>query len=443
MNFLPQEIIRRKRDGDTLTVDEIAFMTQGITDGSISDGQVAAFAMAVFFRGMTMDERVALTRCMVESGETLEWEDVAGDAPVLEKHSTGGVGDKVSLILAPIVAACGARVPLISGRGLGHTGGTLDKMDSIPGYNTAPDIAGFRRCVAEAGCAIIGQTGDLVPADRRLYGIRDVTATVESIPLITASILSKKLAAGPAGLVMDVKTGNGAFAAELSMARELAESIVTVANKAGLKTTALITDMNQVLGRSVGNAVEVAETVDFLLGEEARDPRLLEIVLYLAGEMLAIGGLAENSEAGQRMAGPALIDGRAAEAFQRMVTSLGGPSDFIERAEAHLPTAPVVMACMPETSGVVTAMDTRAVGVAVVALGGGRRRADDAIDHSVGLTGMCALGDAMDDNRPLAIVHAASDSDAQAACRALREAVSIGSEAPAPASAIIGRVPVS
>ncbi|MBE9557825.1 MAG: thymidine phosphorylase [Proteobacteria bacterium] len=440
MSYLPQEIIRRKRDGATLSADEIAFMIQGLTDGSISEGQVAAFAMAVFFQGMTMDERVALTRCMVDSGETIAWED---GPPVLDKHSTGGVGDKVSLMLAPIVAACGARVPMISGRGLGHTGGTLDKLDSIHGYNTAPDIAGFQRCIAEAGCAIIGQTGDLAPADKRLYGIRDVTATVESIPLITASILSKKLAAGLDGLVMDVKAGNGAFAAELPMARELAESIVAVANGAGLKTTALITDMNQVLGRSVGNAVEVAETVAFLRGEGDRDPRLVEVVRALAGEMLAVGGIAKDSEAGGDMACAVLANGRAAEAFQRMVTSLGGPSDFIERAEAHQPAAPVSVACIPEASGIVTAMDTRAVGVAVVALGGGRRRADDAIDHSVGLTGVCAIGETVDADRPLAIVHAASDADAQAACQALRKAVSSGGDAPAPSPAIIERVPAS
>ncbi len=440
MSYLPQEIIRRKRDGETLSPEEIAFMVGGLTDGSISEGQVAAFAMAVFFRGMTMDERVALTRCMVESGETLAWEDVSGDAPVLDKHSTGGVGDKVSLMLAPIVAACGARVPLISGRGLGHTGGTLDKLDSIPGYNTAPDIAEFRHCIAEAGCAIIGQTGDLAPADRRLYAIRDVTATIESIPLITASILSKKLAAGPRGLVMDVKTGNGAFAAELAMARELAESIVAVANGAGLKTTALITDMNQVLGRSVGNAVEVAETVAFVRGGTDRDPRLEEVVLALAGEMLAIGGITPDSATGRDMAAAVLADGRAAEPFQRMVAALGGPADFVERPETHLPAAPLSVACMPETPGIVTAMDTRAVGVAVVALGGGRRRADDAIDHSVGLTDMCALGETVDGERPLAIVHAANDTAAEAACRALREAVSIGEAAPAPVSAIIERV---
>jgi thymidine phosphorylase len=441
MSFLTQEIIRRKRDGEALSAEEIAFMISGLADGSISEGQVAAFAMAVYFQGMTMDERVALTRCMVGSGETIAWGD---GPPVLDKHSTGGVGDKVSLMLAPILAACGARVPMISGRGLGHTGGTLDKLDSIPGYDTAPDIDGFRRCISVAGCAIIGQTADLAPADKRLYAIRDVTATVESMPLITASILSKKLAAGLEGLVMDVKTGNGAFAAELPMARELAESIVAVANGAGLKTAALITDMNQVLGRSVGNAVEVAESVAFLRGDEgAREPRLLEVVLALAGEMLAIGGRAADAGAGRGMAQTVLDDGRAAEAFQRMVAALGGPADFIERPDAHLRAAPVSVACVPDAPGIVTGMDTRAVGVAVVALGGGRRRADDAIDHSVGLTRMCALGETVDLDRPLAIVHAADGESAQAACRALREAVSVGGDTPAIAPVVIERVGTS
>jgi thymidine phosphorylase len=440
MNFLPQEIIRRKRDGAALGSEEIAFMVRGLTDGSISEGQAAAFAMAVFFRGMTMDERVALTRCMVGSGETLSWGDGEG-GPVLDKHSTGGVGDKVSLMLAPILAACGARVPMISGRGLGHTGGTLDKLDSIPGYDTAPDIGGFRRCIAEAGCAIIGQTADLAPADRRLYAIRDVTATVESIPLITASILSKKLAAGLEGLVMDVKTGNGAFAADLSMARELAESIVAVANGAGLKTAALITDMNQVLGWSVGNAVEVAESVAFLRGDEGgQEPRLLEVVLALAGELLAIGGIAADTGTGRDLAHAALDDGRAAEAFQRMVAALGGPVDFIERREAHLPAAALSVACVPEAAGIVTGMDTRAVGVAVVTLGGGRRRADDAVDHAVGLTQMCDLGERVDGERPLAVVHAVDEDSAAAACRALREAIEIGDEAPAIGPVVVERV---
>ncbi len=431
MTLLPQEIIRRKRDGAALAPEEIACMVRGLTDGSISEGQVAAFAMAVFFRGMTMDERVALTRAMVESGTTLAWDDVGGAGPVLDKHSTGGVGDKVSLMLAPIVAACGARVPMISGRGLGHTGGTLDKLNSIPGYRTAPDTVEFRRCIAEAGCAIIGQTADLAPADRRFYAIRDVTATVESIPLITASILSKKLAAGLHGLVMDVKTGNGAFASTLADARELAASIVAVANGADLRTSALITDMNQVLGRTAGNALEVAEAVSFLRGDgDGRDARLLEVVLALAGELLAVGGIVADAGQGRERARQVLDDGSAAERFQRMVSALGGPADFADRPDRYLAVAPVVRACPPAASGIVVRMDTRAIGIAVVALGGGRRRAEDVIDHSVGFAGIRAPGEEVSDDRPLATVHAASEAAADAACEALRSAVVAGAEAP-------------
>jgi thymidine phosphorylase len=441
-SFLAQEIIRRKRDGLALNPSEIGFMVRGLTDGSISEGQVAAFAMAVFFRGMTMDERVALTRCMLESGQTLSWEDRAG-SPVLDKHSTGGVGDKVSLILAPIVAACGARVPMISGRGLGHTGGTRDKMESIPGYNTSPDIPSLRRCIAEAGCAIIGQTGDLAPADRRFFAIRDVTSTIESIPLITASILSKKLAAGLDGLVLNVTTGNGAFASSVSLAREISNSIVAVARGAGLPTTALITDMNQVLGRTAGNALEVEEAVAFLRTSEGRDARLEQVVLALAGEMLSIGGLAASPEAGRGLAKVALSDGRPAEIFQRMVSSLGGPEDFTARVREYLPAAPIRMACVPERSGVVTAIDTRSVGLVVLSLGGGRRRAEDTIDHSVGLTDVCAPGEEVGANRPLAIVHAASRDDADAACRSLRTAIQVGDQAPTQRPVIVERISAS
>jgi len=313
--MLPQEIVRRKRDGVTLSEAEIEFFVSGLADGSIGEGQVAAFAMAVFFRGMDMAERVALTRAMMRSGDQLSWRDTGLDGPVLDKHSTGGVGDKVSLMLAPIVAACGAFVPMISGRGLGHTGGTLDKLESIPGYTTQPDNDRFRQVVREVGCAIIGQTGNLAPADKRFYAIRDVTATVESIALITASILSKKLAAGLEGLAMDVKTGSGAFAADIGMARELADSIVQVANGAGVRTTALITDMNQVLGVTAGNAVEVREAVDYLTGSR-RDPRLHAVTMALAGEMLATGRLAPDPTEGRTMAERVLASGRAAETLR-------------------------------------------------------------------------------------------------------------------------------
>lgn len=426
MQFLPQEVIRRKRDGAELTAAEIAFLVRGVSDGSVSEGQVAAFAMAVFFRGMTMAERVALTREMTCSGDVLEWHSMDLSGPVLDKHSTGGVGDKVSLMLAPIVAACGGYVPMISGRGLGHTGGTLDKLDSIPGYSTAPPSALFRKTVAEIGCAIIGQTASLAPADKRLYAIRDVTATVESIPLITASILSKKLAAGLQGLVMDVKTGSGAFTATLEMAVELAESIVTVANGAGLKTSALITDMDQVLGTNVGNALEVREAVEFLTGK--RDPRLEECVLALAGEMLQLGSLVPDAEAGRRQARAVLESGSAAERFAAMVSMLGGPADFVEKYEQHLPVAPVIMPCSPQQSSIVSAVDTRAVGVVVLGLGGGRRRASDRINYGVGLSSVCALGQEVGPDRPLAIVHAASGDAHQRASDELRRAITVSGD---------------
>lgn len=422
MPLLPQELIRTKRDGGRLPAAAIAGFVAGISDGSITEGQAAAFAMAVFFRGLDADERAALTRAMADSGRVLAWKDLPG--PILDKHSTGGVGDKVSLMLAPIVAACGGFVPMISGRGLGHTGGTLDKLDSIPGYTTSPDLATFERVVREAGCAVIGQTDDLAPADRRLYGIRDVTATVESIPLIVASILSKKLAAGLQGLVMDVKTGSGAFMAKLDDARDLADAIAETANRAGLPTVALVTDMNQVLGRTAGNALEVREAVDFLTGT-ARDERLLDVTLALAGQMLALGGLAPDPGAGRGMAESALHDGRAAGRFATMVAALGGPGDLLEHPDAHLPQAAVVRPVLSTQRGVVTAVDTRALGVAVIGLGGGRRRAADGIDHAVGLDAVAGLGDRVDAGQPIAVVHARDEAGAEQAAAEVRRAVTI------------------
>ena len=441
--MLPQEIIRRKRDGLELNATEIAFMVKGIADESITEGQVAAFAMAVFFRGMTMAERVALTRNMTQSGTVLNWRDLNLPGPVLDKHSTGGVGDKVSLMLAPIVAACGGFVPMISGRGLGHTGGTLDKLAAIPGYRSDPDPALFRKTVKEIGCAVIGQTADLAPADRRFYGIRDVTATVESIPLITASILSKKLAAGLEGLVMDVKWGNGAFAAAPDMARELAESIVAVANSAGLKTSALITDMNEVLGHSAGNAVEVAETIDYLRDAKAADPRLHEVVLALAAEMLVLGGLAADIDIGRSRAEATLTDGRAAELFARMVRTLGGPAALMDRPVRHLTAAKVVKACPALRDGHVTAMNARDVGLVVVELGGGRRRADDKLDHSVGLTQCVGLGRKLKAGEPLAIVHAATAAAADAAIARLQQVIQLGDAKPVTHQIIAARVDAS
>jgi thymidine phosphorylase len=422
--FLPQEIIRKKRDGGVLGDDELAFFVRGLTDGSIAEGQVAAFAMAVFFRGMAMDERVALTRAMAQSGRMIDWSGVDLPGPVLDKHSTGGVGDKVSLLLAPLLAACGAAVPMISGRGLGHTGGTLDKLDSIPGYRTAPDLAFFRKVVAEAGCAIIGQTADLAPADRRLYAIRDVTATVESIPLITASILSKKLAAGLQGLVMDVKFGSGAFMAEPERARELAESIAAVATGSGLPTAALLTDMNQVLGCTAGHALEVREAIDWLTGK-ARDRRLDEVTLALGAELLLLGRLAGDRDEARRELVAARDGGAAAERFQRMVVALGGPADLLERPEKHLARAAVERPVASDRRGFIARIDVRAVGLAILALGGGRRRVEDRIDYSVGLADMQGIGDEVGPGRPLAIVHARDGATADQAAAAICQSVEI------------------
>jgi thymidine phosphorylase len=417
---LAPELIRRKRDGGELAAAEIEWLVAGIAGGGLSDAQVGALAMAVALRGMSTAERVALTGAMTRSGRVLEW---ALDRPVLDKHSTGGVGDKVSLLLAPIVAACGGAVPMVVGRGLGHTGGTRDKLEAIPGYDADPGPERLRRAVERAGCAIVGPGADLAPADRRLYAIRDATGTVESIPLIVASILSKKLAAGLDALVMDVKVGSGAFLPEPERACELASAIVEVARGSGLACAALLTDMDRVLGRTAGNAVEVREAVDHLTGA-ARDARLVEVTLALAERLLALGGLDADPAR-------ALDSGAAAERFAAMVSELGGPADLLERPDAHLPRAPVTVPAWPARTGVVAAVDVRAVGLAVVALGGGRRREDDAVDHAVGLVEVAAPGEAVGPGgRPLAVVHARDEAAAGAAVAALRAAYVVGDEAP-------------
>ncbi|OCW58060.1 thymidine phosphorylase [Hoeflea olei] len=434
--MLPQEFIRTKRDGRALDPADIASFIRGLTDGSVTEGQVAAFAMAVFFNGMSRAEAVALTLAMRDSGEVLSWPEI--DRPVVDKHSTGGVGDNVSLMLAPIAAACGLAVPMISGRGLGHTGGTLDKMESIPGYQAVPDNALFRKVVGSVGCAIIGQTGDLAPADRRFYGIRDVTGTVESVPLITASILSKKLAAGLGALVLDVKSGNGAFMDTPERSLKLARSLVEVAVGAGMPTTALVTDMSQPLASAAGNAVEVVNAADFLTGK-ARDSRLEEVTLALAGEMLVAGGLAAGPEEGIARVRAALEDGRAAEIFDRMVHALGGPADFLADPGRHLPSAPLVSPCLAGRAGYVTGYDTRGVGLGVVALGGGRTRPGDAVDHAVGLTGLLPVGTRIEKDMPLALIHARNDGQVAEAQRCLLEAISIGDEPPPPTPVILSR----
>lgn len=437
--MLAQEIIRKKRDGATLAEAEINFLVAGLTDGSVSEGQIAAFAMAVFFKGMTLDERIALTMAMTRSGTVLDWRGEALPGPILDKHSTGGVGDTVSHVLAPIVAACGGYVPMISGRGLGHTGGTLDKFDAVPGYRTQPDEATFRRVVREAGCAIIGQTAALAPADKRFYGIRDVTATVESIPLITASILSKKLAAGLQGLVLDVKAGNGAFMPTVERAAELAASLVEVANGAGLPTTAVLTAMDQPLAPVAGNAMETRFAIDLLAGRRA-DQRFIDVTLALAADMLVLGGLAQTAEEGFARARRAFESGAAAERFEIMVKALGGPADLVARPEAYLEAAPIQRAVLATKAGIVSEIDTRGIGVAVVALGGGRRVASDSIDPAVGVDGLRALGDSVSPGDPLAIIHARTEAAADAAALEIRAAMTISEGMPQPLQPVIRRM---
>ncbi|MDC8771351.1 thymidine phosphorylase [Roseateles albus] len=438
--MLAQEIIRTKRDGAAMSLAQIEHFVRGLVDGSWSEGQVAALGMAVFLRGMGKAECVALTTAMMRSGRVMSWPDMPG--PVLDKHSSGGVGDKVSLMLAPLVAACGGFVPMISGRGLGHTGGTRDKFDAIPGYSCTPSAALFDRVVREVGCAVIGQTADLAPADGRLYATRDVTATVESVPLITASILSKKLAAGLQGLAMDVKCGNGAFADTPQMAQELAQSIVEVANGAGLPTRALITDMSQVLGSEVGNALEMAEAIRYLKGEGLRDARLHEVTLALGAEMLLLGGLARDTTEATLKLQQALDSGAAAERFARMVAGLGGPADLLERPTAYLASAPVIIPAPALRSGRLTAMQTRDIGIAIVELGGGRRKASDVIDFRVGLSAMRQLGDEVRTGEPLAYVHAADLAAAERAVAQLQAACHLSEDANGwqPASPILARV---
>lgn len=424
--MLAQEIIRAKRDGHALNEAQIQNFVDGLTHHTWSEGQVAALGMAVFLKGMGRDEAVLLTRAMMNSGRVMRWPDMPG--PVLDKHSSGGVGDKVSLMLAPMVAACGGYVPMIAGRGLGHTGGTVDKLEAIPGYTTTPDPARFDQIVRSLGCAIIGQTADLAPADKRFYATRDVTATVESVPLITASILSKKLAAGLEGLAMDIKCGNGAFASTPEFAKELAESIVAVAGGAGLKTRALITDMNQILGTDVGNSLEVIETVHYLTGKH-REPRLHEVTLALCAEMLVLGNLADDTAAARVKLQAALDSGAAAEKFAQMVVALGGPADLLERPSAYLAAAPVVKAVAAPRAGVITTMSTRDLGVAIVELGGGRRQAGDAIDMRVGFSQVRPVGTRVAAGEPLALIHAADEAAADRAIASYLAACTLGDAA--------------
>jgi thymidine phosphorylase len=417
-----ESVIHAKRDAIELRQPEIRSFVRGITDGTVTDAQLGAFAMAVCVHGMSMAEQTTLTIAMRDSGQVLDWPGL--DGPVLDKHSTGGVGDMVSLILGPMIAACGGYVPMISGRGLGHTGGTLDKLESIPGFRVDPDLARFRSIVKQEGVAIIGQTGELAPADRRTYATRDVTSTVESIPLIVSSILSKKLAEGLDGLVLDVKTGNGAFMREQREARKLAANITAVSASSGLPCTAVLTDMNQPLAWSAGNALEIREVLDFLAGRE--HPRLKEVILALGSESLQLGGLASGPREALERLRKCLDSGAAAERFGRFVTAQGGPADLFENRDRYLPVAPIVRPLLSGRSGYILHMETRQLGLSVMSLGGGRRRVEDTIDARVGLSGLCSVGDPVERDTTLAVIHAASEDGWQQAAETVRNAIRIG-----------------
>jgi len=435
--MLPQEIIRKKRNQQILSDTEIKEFIKGVTDGSIMDSQAAAMTMAVFLNGMTPEETTTLTLAMRDSGDVLDWRDI--DAPIVDKHSSGGVGDKVSLMLAPMLAACGAYVPMISGRGLGHTGGTLDKFDSIPGYQTVPSNDLFRKTVKEVGCAIIGQTGNLAPADKKIYAIRDICATVESIELITASILSKKLAAGLQYLVMDLKCGNGAFMSNIDDARELAKSIVRVANLAGTKTTALLTDMNQVLGHTVGNALEMQEAVDFLKGKNI-DPRLYNVTIELCAELLVNTGLTKDLNDAKQKLKQSLSSGKALEIFAKMVTHLGGPADFCEHTDKYLAHASIIRPIVAPQEGYISAMQTRNIGLALIELKGGRTRSDQQLDYATGFSQFCQIGDKLQKGEPLCFVHAQNEADFARAKQNILQNITIAEEKPQTTPEIIEKI---
>lgn len=429
-------VIVALREGRVPTQADLQWFAQGLASGDVTDAQAGAFAMAVLLKGLGEEGRVALTRAMRDTGHVLKW-DLPG--PVVDKHSTGGIGDCVSLLLAPALAACGAYVPMISGRGLGHTGGTLDKLESIPGFRTGLSEDQLRHQLTDIRCAIVSASAEIAPADRRLYAVRDVTGTVESIDLITASILSKKLAAGLEALVLDVKCGSGAFMKTQKDAEALARALVSTAQGAGCMTSALITDMSQPLATAAGNALEVIEVMETLTGTSV-NTALWDLTAALGGEALALGGLADDPADGARRIEHAIESGAAAEYFAQMVTAQGGPADFVDRWPDRLPAAAVVLEVPSLGGGYVHSVNGEALGLAVVALGGGRQRESDKINHSVGLSELAGIGEDIEEGDPLCMVHAPSLASAEAAIRAVQAAYHMGDTMPADPALIIKRI---
>ncbi|WP_162654525.1 thymidine phosphorylase [Lentilitoribacter sp. Alg239-R112] len=441
MSLLPQELIRKKRDGLALDRNEISQFVQDVTNGNFSDSQVAAMTMAIFLNGMDRDETVALTSAMCKSGDVLNWAHL--DGPVVDKHSTGGVGDNVSLMLAPLAAACGLYVPMISGRGLGHTGGTLDKLEAIPGYNVSPSPELFNKVVKEVGCAIISASKNLTPADKKIYAIRDVSATVESIPLIVASILSKKLASGLDALILDVKCGNGSTTSDVDEAELLAQELVDVANGAGLSTKAVITDMNQPLASAIGNAIEINNAIEFLKGSK-QDVRLRKVVLEITSSMLVAGGLATNKSEALIATTKKLEDGSAADVFGRMVYALGGPSNIIERTDTVLPVASAIIPIKAKQDGWISSYETRDLGMAVVRMGGGRSNPQDTLDYAVGLSELLPIGQKVSKGDQIALAHI-NDDDGKALQfeKEIYTAIRIGDQEVDPKNPILSEITAS
>ncbi len=422
------ELIERKRNGEELSDEDITELVLGYTRGDVPDYQMAAWCMAVYFRGMNGRETYALTDAMIRSGETLDLAAALGRR-VVDKHSTGGVGDKTSLAVGPIVAACGVPLGKMSGRGLGHTGGTLDKLESIPGFRVELTIEEFVEQVRTIGVAIIGQTGDLVPADKKLYALRDVTATVDIVPLIASSIMSKKLAAGAEAIVLDVKVGDGAFMKTLDDARILAEQMVDLGRRAGRTVVCLLTDMDQPLGAAVGNALEVREAAETIVGNGP--PDFTELVLDACARLLALSDLGIDEEEGRSRAERAVADGSARDVYERWIRAQGGDPDL-----AALPRAPIVRDIVAPRAGVVTRLAALPVGVASLELGGGRRTKDDDIDHAVGIVCHAKRGDTVEPGQMLAAVHARDEGSADIAVEAVLAAYEIGDDAP-PARGIL------
>lgn len=430
--MVPQWIIEQKRDNKELSEEDLRALIAAYAEGDLPDYQMAAFAMAVYFRGMTFEEITVLTDAMMRSGDILDLRAI--DRPTVDKHSTGGIGDKISIPLAPLVAAAGAAVPMISGRGLGITGGTLDKLESIPGYQTQLSNADFMNVLKRVGCSIIGQTDRLAPADKKLYALRDVTGTVPSIPLIAASILSKKLAEGVDSLVFDVKCGRGAFMKQLSDARQLAETLVRISRNMGRRASALISDMNQPLGRAVGHTLEIAESIAVLKGEGPLD--VTELTIACGADMLVLSGLCTDNEAGRRVMRGKIDSGEGLETFLKMVEAQGGDLSVVEHPE-RLPQAPVCLDVLASGDGFIDSVNADAIGRIVLLLGGGRRRNTDTIDHAVGIDNLVKVGERVAEGDPMMRLHARTQGEAESVMALALGAVLLGETAPEPTRLVV------